>query len=245
MSSATSRPDGRKSDELRPLTITAGVNPYAEGSARVECGRTQLLITASVEKEIPKWMTPEKGGWITAEYGMLPRSTHTRNKREAAQGKQSGRTLEIQRLIGRALRVAIDLKSLTGLTIRLDCDVLSADGGTRTAAISGGWVALYQAIRWAKSEGLVPPEYSVKQVAAISVGVFGGQPLVDLCYEEDSAADFDMNLVFDDSLRLVEIQGTAEKDSVSTDMLSKLLLLGESSARRIMKIQRSVVEQLS
>jgi len=238
------RPDGRKPDELRPLTITAGVNPYAEGSARVECGRTTLLITASVEKEVPKWMPKDTGGWITAEYGMLPRSTHTRNKREAAQGKQSGRTLEIQRLIGRALRSAISLDALPGLTIRLDCDVICADGGTRTAAISGGWVALYQAMQWAKSQQLIPGDFPVRQVAAISVGVVGGQALVDLCYEEDSGADFDMNLVFDEELRLVEIQGTAEKDPVSGKTLTSLLSLGERAGKEIMELQRAVTRAL-
>ena len=241
---STTRPDGRKPDELRPLTIAAGVSPYAEGSARVECGKTTLLITASVEKEVPKWMPKDTGGWITAEYGMLPRSTHTRNKREASQGKQSGRTQEIQRLIGRALRSAISLDNLTGLTIRLDCDVICADGGTRTAAISGGWVALYQAIQWAKAAKLIPEEYPVRQVAAISVGVVGGQPLVDLCYEEDSGADFDMNLVFDQEFRLVEIQGTAEKDPVRGNTLTSLLTLGENAGRQIMEIQRSVIRAL-
>lgn len=238
------RIDGRTAEELRPMTIVPGVSPYAEGSAEVTCGKTKLLITATVETDVPPWMKEGQGGWITAEYGMLPRATHTRNKREASQGKQSGRTLEIQRLIGRALRAALNIRALPGLTLRLDCDVLCADGGTRTAAISGAWVALYQAIKSAKSRGLLDPNFPVKNVAAISVGIVGGVPLVDLCYEEDSQADFDLNVVLDHKLQIVEVQGTAEKDSVPAPVLGELLVKATKAISSIMEKQQAVIASL-
>jgi len=238
------RIDGRAQWELRPLVITTGVSPYAEGSVQIECGRTKVLVCASLETEVPSWMKEGTGGWITAEYGMLPRATHTRNKRESAQGKQSGRTLEIQRLIGRALRAAIDLKRLPALTVRVDCDVICADGGTRTAAITGAWVALAQSIQWAKAKSLVPPEFELKQVAAVSLGVVKGIPMIDLCYEEDSKADFDMNVVLDSRGRLIEVQGTAEKDAISSETLSRLLVQAENGIQRIMEIQRESVRTL-
>lgn len=241
------RCDGRKSEELRPIRILAGTAPYAEGSAEVHFGKTHLLVTASVESETPKWMSAgtdgEKPlrGWITAEYGMLPRATHTRNKREAAQGKQSGRTQEIQRLIGRSLRAAVDLSLLPGISIRLDCDVICADGGTRTAAISGGWVALHQCIRWCEAQGLVKGPVPVQQIAAISVGFSSGVPLLDLCYEEDSRADFDLNIVQDELGRLIEVQGTAEKMALAPSQFIELLEIASLGIREIQLTQRKAV----
>ncbi len=238
------RIDGRSALELRPVTITRGVNPYAEGSAEVSFGKTKLLITVSVEKEVPPWMAkdPTAGGWLTAEYGMLPRATHTRNKREAASGKQGGRTLEIQRLIGRALRAAVDLKQLPGLTLRFDCDVICADGGTRTAAITGSWVALHDAIAWAKTKGLVGPDCSINRVAAISLGVVSGELLVDLCYEEDSQADFDLNIVVDENARIIEVQGTAERSPLSHTQMSELLERGIVAAGQLLAHQQRAIE---
>ena len=239
----SNRKDNRGLQELRPIKFNLAPSPYAEGSVEISCGNTKLLIAASIEKEVPPWMKPDSGGWITAEYGMLPRATHTRNRREAAQGKQSGRTLEIQRLIGRALRAAIDLKKLPNLTIRLDCDVICADGGTRTAAISGAWVALVQAINWAKREKLVTADFKLTQVAAISVGVVAGQPMLDLCYEEDSSADFDMNVVVDEGGKLIEVQGTAERETITVARFQELLTLAQAGISNIMQLQRDAINQ--
>ena len=238
------RLDGRLPDELRELRIVPGVSPYAEGSAEVNFGKTKLLVTASIEQEIPSWMPQGSGGWITAEYGMLPRSTHTRNKREAASGKQGGRTLEIQRLIGRSLRAAVDLSCLGPITIRCDCDVLCADGGTRAAAICGGWVALYEAVSWAVRQGLAPAQTRLMHVAAVSVGVVRGTACLDLCYEEDSQAEFDLNLVFTESFELVEIQGTGEKKTLALDSLRELIELGKRGAERIIAEQKEVIRPL-
>lgn len=239
-----SRIDGRAPQKLRPVSITPGVSPYAEGSAEVSFGKTKLLVTASLLREIPKWMKPEDGGWITAEYGMLPRSTHTRNRREAAAGKQGGRTLEIQRLVGRALRAAVDLKALGPVTIQLDCDVLVADGGTRTAAISGGWVALYQAIAWGKTQGIIPSALEISNIGAVSVGMVSGRALLDLCYEEDSCAEFDLNLVFNNQGQVIEVQGTAEKGPVEPKALSGLIELGLAGVEEIFTIQQNAVAKL-
>lgn len=236
-----SRIDGRDAQDLRPITILCGVNPYAEGSAEIAFGNTRLLISATVESSTPGWIDPTAQGWLTAEYGMLPRATHTRNDREAARGKQSGRTLEIQRLIGRALRAAIDLKTIPGLTIRLDCDVLCADGGTRTAAVTGAWIALAQAVQWAKQNDLLVADCPVRQVAAISVGIVGGRPLLDLCYEEDSQAQFDMNVVLDEEQRIIEVQGTAERATISSDQCTELLALATGGIADIMELQREAV----
>lgn len=235
------RVDGRAAVELRPFTIGSGVNPYAEGAVEVRCGQTVVLVTCSVEREVPPWMSALPGGWITAEYGMLPRSTHTRNRREAASGKQSGRTLEIQRLIGRALRAAVDLKSLPPVTLRFDCDVLCADGGTRTAAISGAWVALAQAAQWLHREGLAPFPIPLVQVAALSAGFVRGTPCVDLCYEEDSKADFDLNIVVDERLRCIEVQGTAERGSYPFAALNELIGLTLPAIEKVMEIQRAAI----
>ena len=225
---------------MRDVRIVSGVNPYAEGSVEVRFGNTKLLITASVEEEVPRWMEQGSGGWITAEYGMLPRATHTRSRREAASGKQGGRTLEIQRLIGRALRAAVDLKEIEGLTIRLDCDVLTADGGTRTAAISGGWVALHQAIEWCKKKKMVAVDTELRGIAAVSLGIVDGEPRLDLCYEEDSAAEFDLNVVMNGDLSLIEVQGTAENGDISREDLNTLITLAEKGVREVFEIQSSV-----
>lgn len=232
------RVDGRQANEIRLVTIVPGVNPYAEGSAEVSFGQTKVLITVSIEKEVPPWMKPGQGGWITAEYGMLPRATHSRSRREASAGKQSGRTLEIQRIIGRALRQGVSLKDLEGLTFKIDCDVICADGGTRTAAITGAWVALSEAIRKAAKEKLVRADLSLQQVAAVSVGRVAGSNIVDLCYAEDSSAEFDLNLVFDQQLRLIEIQGTAEREPLTGGDLSQLIALGEAACRQLFENQR-------
>lgn len=239
------RADGRKFDELREIRITPSVNPYAEGSALIACGSTEVLITASVEQEVPRWMKDEGRGWITAEYGMLPRATHTRNKREASSGKQGGRTMEIQRLIGRALRAAVDLSSIPGITIRLDCDVMVADGGTRTASISGAWVALAQALLTCEREGILSAAPKIQQIAAISVGSLEGKDLLDLCYEEDSQADFDLNLVSNESGELIEIQGTAERSGLSLSRITALSSLGLEGINRILELQKNTRAALS
>jgi len=241
------RSDGRAPNQLRPVSIRTAANPYAEGSAEIRFGKTQVLCCVSIEREVPAWMqragSEPKTGWITAEYGMLPRATHTRNRRESSQGKQGGRTLEIQRLIGRALRRAIDLTLLPGLTVRIDCDVLVADGGTRTAAISGAWVALKQAIEWAHTNQLIAVLPPVKPIAAVSVGILEGRPLLDLAYDEDSAADFDLNVVADHEGRIIEIQGTGEKSDITRDELSRLIDLGFVGINSILEIQQAALLQ--
>jgi ribonuclease PH len=235
------RIDGRKADELRPMQFLPGAAMYAEGSCEVTFGRTKLLVAATIEKEVPEWLKAKGEGWITAEYGMLPRATHTRNKREAASGKQSGRTLEIQRLIGRALRAAINLKELGPLTIRIDCDVICADGGTRTAAINGAWVALHQAIKWAAKENLISRPIELAPVSAISAGKVGGISMIDLCYDEDSTADFDINFVLAGNGEIVELQGTAEKGTISRKELDALFELASSAATKIFNLQRQAL----
>lgn len=235
------RKDNRAETQLREVQIIPGVNPYAEGSAEIRFGDTSVLITASVEQEVPKWLEPGGRGWITAEYGMLPRSTHRRSSREAVLGKQSGRTMEIQRLIGRGVRAAVDLEQLSGLTIKLDCDVLVADGGTRTAAISGAWVALFLAVEWAKKRELIDPGTKLTKVAAVSVGVVRERFLVDLDYAEDSTSDFDLNLVFNEREELIEVQGTAEKRAVAPAKLSRLIDLGSSAALKIFEEQQRAI----
>jgi ribonuclease PH len=234
------RVDGRGPEEMRNVSIQGEVNPYAEGSAEVEFGKTKVLITASIEKDVPDWMKEKGTGWITAEYGMLPRSTHSRNKRESASGKQSGRTLEIQRLIGRSLRQAIDLDTLGPVSIRIDCDVLVADGGTRTAAISGAWVALKCALEKGVTLGLVNPGYELYQVAAVSVGTVNGVQLLDLCYEEDSKADFDLNLVYRGDGKVIEIQGCGEKAPLELEGVVALSKLAFTGCGHIFDVQRKV-----
>jgi len=234
------RIDQRKDNQLRPIQFKTNVNPYAEGSCEISCGKTRVLTTASVEKETPRWMDDDQG-WITAEYGMLPRSTHTRMRREASASKQSGRTVEIQRLIGRSLRQSVELTDIPGITINLDCDVICADGGTRTAAISAAWVALAQALSWAKDEGLVKPEVQLKHVSAISLGAQGDRYLLDLCYEEDSNIDFDLNLVFLNGEEIIEVQGTGEKRAIRPAEFSELLTIGQKACNDIISLQKDVL----
>lgn len=236
------RIDGRKNDSLRQLVIKKNWNPYAEGSVEISYGNTKVLVTVTCEKETPKWKSKEDlSGWITAEYGMLPRATHTRNRREATLAQQGGRTSEIQRLIGRSLRAAIEMSEIPGLTFKIDCDVIIADGGTRTASISGAWVALSLAVQKAYDTGLISKMPKIEQVAAVSVGSLAGQNLLDLCYEEDSKADFDLNLVFKSKGDLVEIQGTAENKTISIEDLNKLVGLGWQGVSTIMQAQREAL----
>lgn len=232
------RKDSRDFDQIRDVVIERNVSPHAEGSVMISFGQTKVLVTASVEKDLPKWMENAEQGWITAEYGMLPRSTHTRNKREAGAGKQSGRTLEIQRLIGRSLRQSVNLKDIPGLSIKIDCDVIVADGGTRTTSINGASIALNDALIWAKEKGLIKNDVRFTPIAAISLGMVGSMALLDLCYEEDSSADFDLNIVCDENLGIVEIQGTGESCSISRDEYNSLLDLGLSGVKEVLEIQK-------
>ncbi len=225
----------RHSDEYRKLTIEKDFNIHAEGSVLVSFGNTKVICTATFENNVPRWMRNSDEGWVTAEYGMLPRSTNERMGREAARGKQSGRTQEIQRLIGRSLRQAVNLKYLKGKTINIDCDVIQADGGTRTASITGGCVALFQAIK-----NFHEDQRAIKNfVAAISLGVVKGNVLLDLDYEEDSSADTDLNLVMTEELELIEIQGTGETSAFTKKQLNDMLELGTSAISEIIKIQKA------
>src|SRR5262245_18853790 len=205
------RPSGRAPDQLREITLETAVSRYAEGSCLAKFGHTQVLCTASIEQGVPGWLKGQGRGWVTGEYGMLPRATHTRGRREAAQGKQSGRTQEIQRLVGRSLRAVVDLKALGERQMTIDCDVIQADGGTRTASITGAWVALRQATRYLMDEGVIAKDPILDQVAAISCGVFNGVPVLDLDYDEDSNAEADANFVLTGAGDIVEIQATGEK----------------------------------
>jgi ribonuclease PH len=236
------RPSQRRPDEVRPIRFTRGFTRHAEGSVLVEFGDTRVLCTASVEPRVPPFLKGKGQGWITAEYGMLPRSTGERMPREAARGKQGGRTLEIQRLIGRALRAAVDLNALGERTITLDCDVLQADGGTRTAAITGAWIALREAIDRLLASGELKRDPITTQIAAVSVGVYQGVPVLDLDYAEDSAAETDMNLVMDGEGRFIEVQGTAEGHPFSRAELDALLELGALGIRAIQAVQRAALE---
>jgi ribonuclease PH len=235
------RKGGRGAGELRPVEIQPNFLPHAEGSVLVSFGDTKVIVAASVEERVPPHLVGTGRGWITAEYGMLPRSTHTRTAREAARGKQSGRTLEIQRLIGRALRSAADLDRLGPLTITLDCDVIQADGGTRTAAITGAWVALVQATRRLLELGKIRKDPIVRQVAAVSVGICEGQALLDLDYSEDSVAEVDLNLVASDQGEIVEVQGTAEGRPFSRAQLDAMLEVGLAGIERLHEIQRKAL----
>ncbi|GFE89781.1 ribonuclease PH [Steroidobacter agaridevorans] len=232
-----SRPSGRAPDELRPIRITRRFTRHAEGSVLIECGDTRVLCTASVEETIPSFLRNSGKGWVTAEYGMLPRATHTRNKREAASGKQGGRTLEIQRLIGRALRAVIDLKALGERTITVDCDVLQADGGTRTASITGGYVAMVDAVNSLVRKGVLRDSPIHGQVAAISVGIWAGQPVLDLDYAEDSEAETDMNIVMNNGGGFIEVQGTAEGHAFRRDELDALLNLAANGCGQLLARQ--------
>ncbi|MDB5452566.1 MAG: rph [Caulobacteraceae bacterium] len=231
------RPSGRSADQLRLVTLETGVNRYAEGSCLVSFGHTKVLVTASVEESVPPFLRGRGQGWVTAEYGMLPRATHTRGRREAAQGKQSGRTQEIQRLIGRSMRAVVDLKALGERQISLDCDVIQADGGTRTAAITGAWVALRQAVNYLLAEGVLAKDPIVDQVAAISCGVHGDVPVLDLDYEEDSTAEADANFVLTGSGDIVEIQATGEKRGFTRAEFEQLFDLARGGIGDLVQMQ--------
>ncbi len=227
------RPSGRTPDEMRTITIETGYTRHAEGSCLIGFGDTRVLVTASIEERLPPWLRGKGEGWITAEYGMLPRATHTRGSREAAKGKQSGRTQEIQRLIGRSLRAVVDLKALGERQITLDCDVLQADGGTRTASISGAWVALRIAIDGLMREGKLTVDPISRQVAAISCGIHQGTPVLDLDYIEDSGADADANFVLTSDGNIAEVQATAEGACYDEEALLRLLRLARIGCGRI------------
>jgi ribonuclease PH len=237
--SDTERTDGRGPTEIRPTTIERGVLEHPEGSCLIGVGLTRVLCTASIEESVPPWMRGKGTGWITAEYRMLPRATHTRTPRESSRGRIGGRTHEIQRLIGRSLRSVVDMKALGERTVWLDCDVLQADGGTRTAAITGAMVALYDALQATVEAGGLDAIPIREFVAATSVGIVGSFPVLDLCYGEDSSAAVDMNLVMTESGRFVEIQGTAEGDPFDRGALDTLLELGAAGVRELIGIQRN------
>ncbi len=228
--------------DSRPVTLTPGINKHAEGSCLVEFGDTKVHVTASVEEKVPPHVMGSGGGWVTAEYGMLPRSTHDRSRREAAQGKQQGRTLEIQRLIGRALRASIDLKQLGTRTITLDCDVLQADGGTRTASITGAYVALVLALKKLKAKGTISKLPALTHVAAISVGIVKGQVSVDLDYIEDSTGEVDLNIVALEGEKLVEVQGTAEHGAFDRAQLNAMLDAGLAATAKLIALQKKALE---
>jgi ribonuclease PH len=236
------RPSGRAPDELREVVMEIDCNRYAEGSCLVRFGHTRVLCTASVETQVPPFLRNSGRGWVTAEYGMLPRSTHTRSDREAARGKQSGRTQEIQRLIGRALRAVTTLEGFGERQIKVDCDVLQADGGTRTAAITGGWVALHLAFRHMKDIGALESIPLTGQVAAVSCGLYRGQPVLDLDYDEDSAAEADANFVMTGTGGIVEIQGTAETEPFSRARFTEMMALAENGIERLAALQRKTLE---
>ena len=235
------RPEGRAADALRPVRITRHYTCHAEGSVLIEFGNTKVLCTASVEEKVPPHKKGSGEGWVTAEYGMLPRATHTRSDREAARGKQSGRTQEIQRLIGRALRAVFDLGKLGERSIQLDCDVIQADGGTRTAAITGAYVAAHDAVSWLLTQGKISESPLRDAVAAISVGIKDGQPLLDLEYVEDSACDTDMNVVMTGAGHFVELQGTAEGVAFTRAEVDRLLDLADQGIRELLQAQRQAL----
>ena len=233
------RPSGRAANELRTVSIQRGFTRYAEGSVLICMGNTQVLCTASVLEKVPPFLKGQGQGWVTAEYGMLPRSTHTRSDREAAKGKQSGRTQEIQRLIGRSLRAVMDMTALGERTIQIDCDVLQADGGTRCASITGAWVAVADAVDGLLKQGLLTKNPLIDSVAAISVGMVGGQPVLDLDYPEDSGCDADLNIVMTGAGRYVEVQGTAEGHTFDRTELNNLLALAEDGIALLAQKQKS------
>ena len=236
------RVDGRAADALRPLSFARRYTKYAEGSVLVCAGDTKVLCTASVSAGVPRFLAGRGEGWVTAEYGLLPRATGTRCDREAAKGKQSGRTQEIQRLIGRSLRAAVDRTKLGEFTIQIDCDVIQADGGTRCASVSGAWVALRDAVNWMLEKGMISEDPILTQVSAVSAGVVNGRPVLDLNYAEDSGCDTDMNVVMTGEGAFVEIQGTAEGAPFSRAELSELLRLAEKGNLEIMAAQRAAFE---
>ncbi|NVK55728.1 MAG: ribonuclease PH [Alteromonadaceae bacterium] len=235
------RPSGRTASQIRPVTITRNYTCHAEGSVLVEFGNTKVLCNASVEEGVPRFMKGQGKGWITAEYSMLPRATHTRSQREAARGKQGGRTLEIQRLIARSLRAAVDLKLLGENTITFDCDVIQADGGTRTASITGACVALVDALTYMRSKGIIKANPLKHMIAALSVGIYEGLPIADLEYTEDSVAETDMNVVMTETGKLIEVQGTAEGEPFSFEELQELLEIAKHGLRELFDIQKAAL----
>ncbi len=235
------RPSKRQPDQLRSVKITRNFTRHAEGSVLIEMGDTRVLCTASVEENVPPFLRGKGQGWVTAEYGMLPRSTHTRSAREAAKGKQTGRTQEIQRLIGRSLRAVTDLKALGERQITLDCDVLQADGGTRCASITGAWIALYEACDKLVQAGKLPANPIRDHVAAISVGIFEGSPVLDLDYPEDSNCDTDMNVIMTGKGGIVEVQGTAEGEPFSREQMNTLMDLAQMGIRQLVAAQESAL----
>ena len=231
------RANKRKHDVLRDIEVAVDINKNAEGSALIKFGNTHVICTASIENNVPVWMRGSNQGWVTAEYGMLPRSTNERMRREAARGKQSGRTLEIQRLIGRSLRQSVDLKYLKDRMITVDCDVIQADGGTRTASITGGCIALFLALKNHLNE-----HRAIKQhIAAVSIGILNDQPILDLDYDEDSTAETDLNLVMNENLEVIEIQGTAEKNPFTIEQLDKMISIGSNAINQLIKIQKECI----
>ncbi len=235
------RPSKREADELRAITLERGVSRHAEGSCLIHFGETKVLCTASVEDRVPPWMRGAGSGWVTAEYGMLPRSTGSRMRRESTAGKQSGRTQEIQRLIGRSLRAVVDMKKLGERQITMDCDVIQADGGTRTASITGGWVALHDALQWMKAQNMFKEDPLQDHIAAVSCGIYRGTPVCDLDYDEDSEAETDANFVMTGAGGIVEIQGTAEKDPFSEEEFAELMRLAKQSIGQLVSLQKTSV----
>lgn len=235
------RPTGRAPDQMRDIALETAVSRYAEGSCLAKFGQTHVLCTASVEQGVPGWLKGQGRGWVTGEYGMLPRATHTRGRREAAQGKQSGRTQEIQRLIGRSLRSVVDLKALGDRTITLDCDVIQADGGTRTAAITGAWVALAKACAYLVEEKVIKENPITGQVAAISCGVFEGAAVLDIDYAEDSNAEVDCNFIMAGDGRIIEIQATGEKRPFAEDEFAEMMRLAKLGCNQLFALQRAAV----
>ncbi|GAB3296306.1 ribonuclease PH [Pseudidiomarina andamanensis] len=235
------RPSGRTAQQIRPVTITRNFTRHAEGSVLIEFGDTKVLCTASVDKSVPRFLKGKGQGWVTAEYGMLPRSTHSRMDREAARGKQGGRTVEIQRLIGRSLRACVDMAALGENTITIDCDVLQADGGTRTASITGACVALVDALNWMRKEGIVKTNPLKGLVAAVSVGMYEGHAVADLDYPEDSKAETDMNVVMTEAGKFIEIQGTAEGEPFSSEDMNAMLDLAKHAIRELMDLQKQAL----
>ncbi|WP_409019458.1 ribonuclease PH [Brevundimonas vesicularis] len=236
------RPSNRTPEQLRTVTLETGVNRYAEGSCLVSFGNTKVLVTASVEEKVPGWMRNTGQGWVTAEYGMLPRATHTRGRREAAAGKQSGRTQEIQRLIGRSLRAVVDLKALGERQVLIDCDVIQADGGTRTASITGAWVAMASAFKYLREEGVLATDPILDQVAAVSCGVYNDLPVLDLDYDEDSTAEADSNFVLTGAGQIVEIQATGEKRGFSREEFDRLFELAQMGCTDLFALQKAALD---
>jgi ribonuclease PH len=235
------RPSGRTAQQMRSISFQRHFTDHAEGSVLVSFGNTKVICTASLVEGVPRFLKGQGKGWITAEYGMLPRSTHTRMSREASQGKQSGRTQEIQRLIGRSLRAAVDLEALGENTITIDCDVIQADGGTRTAAISGACVALVDALAFARSQGVLKTNPLKHMIGAVSVGIYKGQPICDLEYVEDSAAETDMNVVMTETDKMIEVQGTAEEDAFSYEEMLQMIELAKQGIQEVFAAQQEAL----